>query len=685
MAHQLTTCTFCGVGCGLYLETSGNQIIGAYPSVSHPSNQGRICVRGWSVHEIASSQDSLKRPLLRKNGELQEVGWDEALGFIADKMKTIVNQHGPDALGFLNSPRCSNEESYLLQKFARAVIGTNNVHHGTGAYANNSINVLLDMIGIPASTNSIAELGQSDVIVVEGVDLAKRLPTIGGAVIRAKLRGARLIVIGTRRHRVAESADLFLQIRPGTEALLYGAMAKVIVDRGLMDLSFIKARCRDYESFLAAILDYDLLRVAEECGVAPHLIEAAALAYGSAHAAMLMFSSSMEDRGRDGLRAVVNLALLSGNLGKPGAGLFALTEQNNLQGVCDMGMLPDRLPGYSLVTDTSARSALDALWGCTIPAEPGLGSRALLAHRGQGKVKALWLARHDPTNAALLGDVAGQFRQLDLLVVQHLFMTESCAYAHVILPTSAFGEEEVTFTSTERRIQLAERVIDPPAGLTPAWQQIAHQATLMHADWKYTSAREVMDEIGQAVPFYSGANYENLARDYGRQWPCTKDRPLGTKSLFADNHASGNHFAQKKEDRPFKFVAIGKPPARKKNPKEFPFTLVFGNSLYYWNQNVLVRHSETLKREYRQLMIDYPEGFVEINPEDAKLFDIHDGNRVRLCVAATSSSARARVTSEVMSGTIFVPHFMREIERQVLGPSGDSLRLVPVRLEKESA
>jgi len=685
MAHKLTTCTFCGVGCGLYLETSGNQIVGAYPSVSHPSNQGRICVRGWYVHEVASSPDRLKHPLLRKNGQLQEVSWDEALGFVAGKMKAIRDEHGPDALGFLNSPRCSNEESYLLQKFARAVIGTNNVHHGTGVYSNNAINVLLDMIGVPASTNSIAELAQSQVIVVDGVDLAKRMPTIGGAVIRAKLNGARLIVVGTRRHRVAESADLFLQIKPGTETLLYGAMAKIIVDRGLMDLGFIKARCRDYAAFLASIYEYDLLRVAESCGVAPSLIEAAALAYGGASSATLMFSASMEERSRDSIRAVVNLALLSGNLGKPGAGLFALTEQNNLQGVCDMGMLPDRLPGYRPVTDDQARSALDALWKTKIPPEPGLGSRALLAHRGRGKVKALWLSRYDATNAVLLGDVAGQLRQLDLLVVQHLFVTECSNYAHVVLPTTAFGEEEVTFTSTDRRIQLAERVVDPPSGLTPGWEQIAQLARLMGADWKYTSARDVMDEIGQVVPFYSGADYENLARDYGRQWPCTKDRPLGTRFLFAENRFAETHFSQNHKDRPFKFVAVPKPPALKANPKEFPLTLVFGNSLYYWNQNVLVRHSETLKREYRQLMIDYPDGFVEINPEDAKQFGIRDGKRMRLCAAAASAAATARITSEVRIGTIFVPHFMREVEQQILGTSGDSLRLVPVRVEKGTA
>ena len=675
MAHKLTTCTFCGVGCGLYLETQDNRVLGVYPSVSHPTNQGRICVRGWHVHEIASSPDRLTNPLLRKNGEFHEVSWDGALTFIATRMGQIRAQYGPDALAFLNSPRCSNEESYLLQKFARAVIGTNNVHHGTGAYSNNSINVLIDMFGVAASTNSIAELAESEVILVDGVDLARRLPTLGGAVIRAKLNGAKLIVVGTRRHRVAESADLFLQIKPGTETILYGAIAKVIVDRGLMRLPFIKARCRDYEDFLVAVYHYDMLRAAEACGVPPELIEAAAVTYGQASRAALLFSTSMEDRTRESIRAIANLVLLTGNLGKRGAGIFALTEQNNLQGVCDVGMLPDRLPGYAPVTDDAARGALAAIWKTEIPAVPGLGSRALLTHRGNGKVKALWLSRYDPVNTAFLGNVANQLRQMELVVVQHLFMNETAQYAHVVLPTTAFGEEEVSFTSTDRRIQLAERVLDPPAGLTPAWEQITKVAQLMGADWNYSSAAAIMDEIGDAVPFYSGANYPNLAREYGRQWPCTKDRPLGTQFLFANSNGYQR----------FKFVPVPPPPQPSAPPKNFPLTLVFGNSLYYWNQNVLIRHSETLKREYRILMLDYPEGFIEVNPEDAKQFGIRDGDHVRLRTAHASSVAAARITAEVRYGTIFVPHFMRDVETQILGAGGDSRKLVSVRIEKEEA
>jgi predicted molibdopterin-dependent oxidoreductase YjgC len=675
MAQKLTTCTFCGVGCGLYLETSGNQVVGVYPSTSHPTNAGKICVRGWHVHEIASSPDRLKTPLLKKNGRLQAVSWDEALGFIAQRLGEIRQTHGPDSLAFLNSPRCSNEEAYLLQKLARTVIGTNNVDHGTGIYCNNSINVLLDMLGIPASTNSIAELAKSEVIVVDGVDLVRRVPTVGGAVIRAKLNGSKLIVIGTRRHRVAEHADFFLQAKPGTESLLYGAMAKVIEDRGLMNMPFIKARCRNYEAFLAQVRGYDLLEIAECCGVAAELIESAALLYARAPAASLLFSSSMEDRTAESIQGMVNLVLLTGNLGKPGAGIFALAEQNNLQGVCDMGVLPDRLPGYRAVSDSAARGELEAVWKSKIPANPGLDARAVLADRGRGKVKGLWLSRYSPIATAFFADVGGSLRECELIVLQHLFLTEAAQYAHVVLPTTAYAEERVSFTSTERRIQLAEQAILPPPGLMPAWQQLTQLARLMGADWNYQSVEEVMREIGEAIPFYSGAGYDNLVREYGRQWPCTKDRPLGTPFLFADPATSPA----------FKFVPVPKPPRTEPAPKEFPFTLVFGNSVYYWNQNVLVRHSSTLKREYRALCLDYPNGFIELNPDDAKRLGIRDGQRIRVCSAQASAAATARVTPEVRSGAIYVPYFVRDVALQILGKSEFGSELVPVRVEKEAS
>ena len=675
MAHKLTTCTFCGVGCGLYLETTDNRTVaGVYPSMSHPTNEGKICVRGWNVHEVATSLDRLKSPLLRKNGRFEEVSWDEAIGFIATRLAELRDKHGPDALAFLNSPRCSNEETYLLQKLARAVIGTNNVDHGTGVYSNNSINVLLDMIGVPATTNSIGELASSEVIVVDGVDLGRQLPTIGGHVIRARLKGARLVVIDTRRHRVAESADHFIQLKPGTETLLYGAMAKVIVDRGLMNLPFIKAHCRDYEAFLDKLAGYDLLAGAEGCGVPADLIEAAALAFARAKSAAILYSTGIESREAASIQAIVNLSLLTGQLGKAGAGIFALTEHNNLQGVCDMGMLPDRLPGYRSVTSDTDRAGIEAVWKTKLSAKPGLNARSLLTDRGGGKVKALWLCRYDPVSTAFFGDAANSLREFDLVVVQHLFMTGTAQFAHVVLPTAAFGEEQVSFTSSDRRIQLAQQAIEVPPGPMVAWEQLVRLGRAMGADWKYNSAADVMDEIGEAVPFYSGASHDNLSREYGRQWPCTKDRPLGTQFLFAEGSGS----------RRFKFVPVPKP-ALETAPKEFPFTLVFGHSLYYWNQNVLIQHSETLKREYRILLLDYPDGFVEINTADARALGIRDGEKIRICAAGGSAVAAARVTPEVRGGTIVVPYFVREVRKQILGRTPGGSQIMPVRVEKETA
>ncbi len=657
----------------MYLEAVGNQIVGAYPSMSHPTNEGRICVRGWHVHEVASSLDRLKSPLLKADGQFREVSWDEAIGFIAGRMKEIRARHGPDALAFLNSPRCSNEEAYLLQKLARAVIGTNNVDHGTGVYCNNSINVLLDMLGVPATTSSISELARSEVIVVDGVDLARQLPTIGGAVLRAKLAGAKLVVIDSRRHRVAESADFFLQLKPGTEPVLYGAMAKVIVDRGLMNLPFIKAHCRGYEEFLARVRDYDLLAAAESCGVAAEQIEAAALAYARARSAAILYSTGIEARDAAPVEAIVNLALLTGQLGKEGAGIFALTEHNNLQGVCDMGVLPDRLPGYRKIADDGARAEVEAVWGVQLPAKPGLASRSLLADRGKGQVRALWLCRYDPVSTAFFGDAANVLQQCELVVAQHLFLTESARYAHVVLPTTAFGEERVTFTNTERRIQLAEQVIEPLPGTSPAWQQLTQVARALGADWKYDSAADVMDEIGTVVPFYSGANYANLAAEYGRQWPCTKDRPLGTRSLFAEGLPAGG----------FKFMPITRD-IQVTAPADYPLTLVFGHSLYYWNQNVLIQHSETLKREYRMLLLDYPEGFVEMNPDDAKQLGIRDGEKIRLHAAGGSAVTAARVTPEVRRGAVFVPYFVRQVQQQIRGTTENGVQLIPVRVVKEA-
>jgi predicted molibdopterin-dependent oxidoreductase YjgC len=651
--HTLTTCTFCGVGCGIYLETSGNVITGAYPSMSHPANQGRICVRGWHVHEVSSSPDRLTQPLLRKDDRFVPVSWDEAIDFAVERLGRIRDTYGPQSIAFLNSPRCSNEETYLLQKFARAVIGTNNVDRGGALHRVNTIEVLQQMLGVPAATSSINELEKAEVIVVDGIDLGRQLPTIGGRVIRAKFAGAKLIVTGGRSHRVADHADVLLRIKPDTDLLLYGAMGKVIVDRGLMNLKFIKAHCAGYDEWLEKVQAFDVLLAADQCGVEPEAIEQAAVSYAKARSAMILYSTGVEARGKGPIQALVNLVLLTGHIGREGAGLIPLAEYNNLQGGCDVGMLPDRLPGYRSIVDQEERKELEKLWGAPIPPKRGMGVFSIF--NPESTVRAVWIDRLNPVITTALSDAREKFRQLDLLVVQHMFMTETAEQAHLVLPTVAFGEEEVSFTSTERRIQIAEKAIDPPEGPVPAWQQILTVANRMGAQWSYGSASEVMDEIGRAVPFYSGASYENLRREYGRQWPCTKDKPLGTRFLFDDGLPESG----------FRFAALERPTGSAPSSAEFPFVLAIGYSLYYWHRNVLVRHSETLRREYGTLLLDYPDGFVEVNSEDARTIGIKDGAEIRLVAKTGSVTTTARVTREVRPGTVFLPYFQSEIAKKM--------------------
>ncbi|RPH98513.1 MAG: molybdopterin oxidoreductase, partial [Zetaproteobacteria bacterium] len=341
----------------------------------------------------------------------------------------------------------------------------------------------------------------------------------------------------------------------------------------------------------------------------------------------------------------------------------------------DMGMLPNRFPGYVPVADDAGRRAFEILWGAPLPARPGQGAEEMLSRQGRGAVRALWLCRHDPVMAAS-ADATAVLRQLDLVVVQHPFLTETAKHAHVVLPVAAFGEEQVTFTNTERRIQLVGKAVDPPGGLLPAWRQIVDLANRLGSGWDYASAAEVMREIGRAVPAYGAASYDNLARDYGRQWPCTTDKPLGTRFLFEEGIPG----------QPFSLAPIPRPSRPPCASQDYPFTLSFGHSLYYWHQNVLVRHSETLKREYQILLLDYPDGFVDVNAEDARRLEIRDGARVRLVGVTGAAVTTARVTQEVKSGMIFVPFFLREVREQLYGagPSASRSSRVPicVRLER---
>ena len=671
MSHHLSTCTFCGTGCGIYLETRNGEMSGVYPSMSHPANSGRICVRGWHVHEAAGSPDRLRTPLIRKNNRLVPSSFDEAYNMIAKRFLEIKESHGPDAIGFINSAGCGNEDAYIFQKFARAIIGTNNVDEGTSYSRIETIEELRSMLGIAAATNPIADIFSSKAIILSKTDIGQQLPTIGGAIIRAKLNGAKLIVIGERRHRITEHADIFLNTRPGTEGYLYTALAKIIIDRGMVDMDFIRSHCSGYDDFLKNIRSFDLLFASKYCDIDMALIEQAASIYADFKPGILLYGLDAEGSGRDSLGALINLALLTGNIGKTGAGIIPLAEHNNTQGCCDMGVLPQYLPGYIRIDDTVGRAHIESLWSAAVPQKPGIDSAEMFG--ADAKLKALWLDRHNPVVSADNDDAASVLKNMEFVVLQELFMTGAAEYAHVVLPVAAYSEENVTFTSTERRIQLAVKAIEPPKDLASSWKQVVSVANLMGAGWSYNCMEDVLREIASIVPEYEAVTPENLSRDYGRQWPCTKDHPLGTPILFSGN----------KQKRAFAFANADFPIRPETSDRDYPFMLSFGLSIYYWHQNTLVRHSETLKREYGILLLDYPEGFVEINEEDAKKISLRDNQPIKLVSENGVAQTHARITSEVRPGTIFVPFFLQDVMRSIgCGNSVSCGKKTCVRIEK---
>jgi predicted molibdopterin-dependent oxidoreductase YjgC len=422
---------------------------------------------------------------------------------------------------------------------------------------------------------------------------------------------------------------------------------------------------------LKNIQSFDLLFAARHCDIDPMLIEQAALMYADNTPGMLLFGAGAEEIGTDALRAIVNLALLTGNIGKPGAGIIPLAEHNNTQGGCDMGVIPNYLPGYVPVSDKAGRAPMERSWKTSIPQTPGLDANGMFGPASP--IKALWLDRHNPILSASYQDAGEALKKMDLVVLQNLFTTKTADHADVVLPVAAYGEEDVTFTSTERRIQHAVKAIDPPEGLTSAWRQVTAVANRMGAGWLYATNEDVLREIAAVVPDYSGVTLENISRGYGRQWPCTLDHPMGTPMLFA----------KQKPGHSFYFSAVHFSPDKETADKDYPFVLSFGQSLYYWHRNTLIRHSETLKREYGILLLDYPEGFVEINDEDAKKLNLRDNQAIQLASAGGTAKTHARITSEVRRGTIYVPFFIQDVMRSIGRESSMSHDIkTRVRIEK---
>jgi formate dehydrogenase alpha subunit len=641
-----TICPYCGCGCPLDLHLRDGRIVSIAGTPGPVGTRGLLCVKGRFGFDFIGHPDRLTQPLIRRDGALAPATWEEALDLVARRLAEIKARHGPDAIAGLASAKCTNEENYLMQKFVRAVIGTNNIDHCARLCHASTVAGLARAFGSGAMTNSIHDLAQADAIFVIGSNTTECHPVIGSLIKRAARSGrTRLIVADPRAIELTHYADLHLQHRPGTDVALINAFARVILDEGLDDKQFVAERTEGLSDLRQALAPYTPDFAEKITGVPAADIAEAARIYGRATAAAIIYSMGITQHttGTDNVLALANLALLTGNIGRPGTGVNPLRGQNNVQGACDMGALPDVYPGYQKVADTEARARFEQAWQVSLPDSPGLTVVEMIEAAAQGEMKALYIMGENPMlSDPDINHVEHALRQLDFLVVQDIFLTETAQLAHVVLPAAAFAEKDGCFTNTERRVQRLRKALDPPGEARADWEILCDLARRFGYEMSYSGPAAIQDEIASLTPSYGGITYHRLETG-SLQWPCPdRDHP-GTPILHTQRFARGLG-----KFHPVEFI-----PAAELPDEEYPFLLSTGRILQHFHTGTMSRQSEVLDK-----LVSV--GVVEINPADARRLRLEEGDLVKISSRRGEIEIAARVTPRVPPGTVFVAFHFRE-------------------------
>jgi len=638
-----TTCTYCGVGCQLELIVKGDTVVGAQPLYGE-ANKGLLCVKGKFGYNFINHKDRLTKPLIRKDGVLQEAEWDEAISYIADKIKTIKTESGPDALAGLSSARCSNEDNYVFQKMIRAVFGTNNVDHCARLCHASTVAGLATTLGSGAMTNSIAEAADQDVIFVTGSNTTETHPVIGSLIRQAKHKGAKIIVAEPRRIPLCRDADVFLQIKPGTNVALFNGMMNVIISEGLQDQAYIDERTEGYEELCEVVKDYTPEVVAEICGIDAEELKKAARLYAKADKAGIYYAMGVTQHstGTEGVMGTSNLALLCGKIGKYGCGVNPLRGQNNVQGACDMGCLPGDMPGYQKIFNDTVREKFENAWGVKLSGKPGLTVTEIMNAVEEGNIRGLYIMGENPMMSDPdITHVEKALKACELLIVQDIFLTETAALADVVLPGCTFAEKDGTFTNTERRVQKIRKAI-PTVGESKAdFQILSEVMAALGYENSFHTAEEVFAEMASVTPSYGGMSYERLEKG-GLQWPCpTPDHP-GTPILHVGKFSRGDRALFK--PAPYR-------PSAETPDSEYPMIFTTGRILYHY-------HTSTMTGRVEGLMNISGHSYVELNPADAAKMGIASGDQVKVSSRRGQLVVEARVTDIVAEGVLFMPfHF----------------------------
>ena len=510
-----TICPYCGTGCGLNFVVKDDKIVGVEPYKRHPVNEGKVCPKGNFGYEFINREDRLTTPLIKENGEFREASWDEALDLVANKLKE-VSDDDPNKVGFYACARSPNENIYITQKLARVACGTQNVDHCARICHGPTVAGLATTFGSGAMTNGFDSIKEADYIFCIGSNNMEAHPLFGRKLIQAQKNGAKLVVLDPRYTPTAKIADEYVQFKTGTDVALMNGMIKVIIDNDLQDDEFIKNRTKGFDELKETVQKYDLETVSEITHIAPEVIEELAIEYAKADKAAIVYSLGITEHshGADNVMSTANLAMLTGNIGREGTGVNPLRGQNNVQGACDMGALPSDYVGYRKVADQETTDWFNEYYGTNLPAKPGLTLVEMMNAAHAGDLKVLYIHGEDPVlSDADIKHTKEALANLDMLIVQELFMTDTAQCADVVLPAAGWGEQEGTFTNGERRVQCLHKAQEPPEGAMLDWkimEEIAVRMGVPREKFHYESAEEIFEEIRECAPIFAGMNRERL-------------------------------------------------------------------------------------------------------------------------------------------------------------------------------
>ncbi|RXV06693.1 formate dehydrogenase subunit alpha [Enterococcus faecalis] len=659
-----TTCPHCGTGCQMNLLVKNNRLVSVEP-LDGPANKNLLCVKGkFASYKFVGSGDRLTEPLIKRNGIFEPASWEEALTLVSSKFNEIKAENGADALAGFSCSRATNEDNYVFQKMVRAAFGTNNVDNCARVCHSASVHGLAQTLGSGAMTNPIADITEDvDMILLVGSNPEEAHPVIGAQIRQAIQRGTQVVVVDPRKINLVKDSALHLQVQAGTNVAFANGMMHVILKEGLADRHFIEERTEGFSDLEKMVADYTPEKVAEICHIHPEDLIQAARMYAKAEKAPIIYCLGVTEHstGTEGVMSMSNLAMLVGKVGKPGCGVNPLRGQNNVQGACDMGCMPYDFPGYQKVNNPEVIDKFEKAWHVPLNRNTGLTSTKVLPAATAGNVKGLYIFGEDPiVTDPDTGHVRQALESLDFLVVQELFMTETAAYADVVLPGISYAEKDGTFTNTERRVQRVRKAVEPRGQAREDYEIFCEVMTRMGYPCAYESAKEIMEEISAVTPSFGGINYERLEKE-SLQWPCRSLTDPGTPIMHVGSFARGKGL----------FKAIPYKQAQELPDEEYPYLMSTGRMLYHYNTRAMTGRTEGINQIANH-------SYIEINAVDAQALGIQEGDKVEVHSRRGKIETYAAVGNRVFPQEVFMTfHFPDGNVNEITNAVFDDIATIP--------